>query len=127
MAFKIDISKPILFRYLFKTLCTVCVICMVAYWFYKFDVEDRDIGVVDYKAFEDDARIPYPVASLCFTEPFAEENLALIDPDVNITHYLGYLKGDVFDERLKHIEYKDGSTNKISKWALEMIRFLTFQ
>ena len=80
---------------------------MVGYWFYKFDVEDRDIGIVDYIAFEDDSTIPYPVASLCFDTPFSEEKLALIDPDVNITHYLGYLKGDVFEERLKNIEYKD--------------------
>ena len=76
MVFKIDMAKPTIFRYLYNALCVVCVICMVGYWFYKFDVEDRDIGIVDYIAFEDDSTIPYPVASLCFDTPFSEENLA---------------------------------------------------
>ena len=107
MVFKIDMAKPTIFRYLFQALCAVCVICMVGYWFYKFDVEDRDIGVVDYIAFEDDSRIPYPVASLCFEDPFYEDKLSEIDPAINITHYLEYLKGDVFEERLTHVDYSD--------------------
>ena len=70
-------AKPIIFRYLFKALCIVCVICMVGYWFYKFNVEDRDIGTVDYTSFKDSSRISYPVASLCFEslDPFSREKI----------------------------------------------------
>ena len=54
---------------------------MVGYWFYKFEVEDRDIGTVDYTSFKDDPKIIYPAASLCFAypHPFSREKIALID------------------------------------------------
>ena len=74
----------------FKTACIVAAICMVGYWFYKFDVEDRDIGTVDYMSFKDASGIKYPVASLCFEEPFSRGKISNSDIDVNITQYLEY-------------------------------------
>ena len=100
-----NIAKPIIFRYLFKAFLTVCVMCMVAYWFYKFDVEDRDIGVVDYISFEADSRIRYPVASLCFELPFSREKISRISPDLNITNYLGYLEGEYAEPGFQDIDY----------------------
>ena len=105
MAFKMNITKPNAFRYLFKTLCTICVICMVGYWFYKFDVEDRDIGIVDYTSFEDDSRINYPVASFCFNTPFSQEKVSRNNSDLNITYYLSYLQGDVVEQIFQNVDY----------------------
>ena len=36
---------------------------MVGYWFYKYEVEDRDIGVVDYVSLEDTEEIMFPAIS----------------------------------------------------------------
>ena len=69
MGFKMNIAKPLIFRYLFKAFLTVCVMCMVGYWFYKFEVEDRDIGVVDYVWLRDATEVKYPAASICFRDP----------------------------------------------------------
>ena len=46
---------------------------MVAYWFYKYAVQDRDIGVVDYMSFQEASDIEYPVVSLCFYFPFIKQ------------------------------------------------------
>ena len=111
MAYQIDIAKPIVFRYLFKLLCTVCVLCMVAYWFYKFEFDDRDIGVVDYISFQDDPRIKYPVASFCFRFPFSQKKVTLIDSGLNITNDFGYLKGEFDEHRFQNIEYSSLTLN----------------
>ena len=59
----------------FTIVCAIVVTFMVGYWFYKFEYEDRDIGVVDYAMLEEEEDIEFPVVSLCFEYPFIEENL----------------------------------------------------
>ena len=44
--------------------CAIVVAFMVGYWFYKYEIEDRDIGVVDFAPIEEAADINFPIASL---------------------------------------------------------------
>ena len=80
---------------------------MVWYWFYKFIVEDRDIGTVDYRSFKNDSSVKYPVASLCFAEPFVDGKVAENYPDLNTTMYMEYLKGDGFGEPFTKVKYSN--------------------
>ena len=99
--------SDITFRYLFKAFCTVCLLCMVWYWFYKFIIEDRNIGTVDYITFKNDLNIKYPVASLCFAEPILARKVAENYPDLNKTSYMEYLEGDIFDETFAEVDYSN--------------------
>ena len=92
-----------LFMSCYEALCVVCVIFMVGYWLYKFGVDDRDIGTVDYKFFKDFPEIKYPVASLCFENPFMSEKMAELDLD--IASYESFLKGDTFEKQFKSVDY----------------------
>ena len=78
---------------------------MVGYWFYKFYVEDRDIGVVDYTDLVEmpDAEIPVP--TLCFKNPFLPERLS------EISKYLAYMKGDGFRNESGSIDYGNVTLN----------------
>ena len=80
---------------------------MVGYWFYKFNVEDRDIGTVDYTSFKDSSRISYPVASLCFEslDPFSREKIEQLDPSLDVRDYISYLKGDEYEEVPYNVDY----------------------
>ena len=78
---------------------------MIGYWFYKFDVEDRDIGTVEYTAFKDQSEIKYPVATLCFTAPFSRRKVVETDPNLNITNYSNYIEGESFEEKFHKIDY----------------------
>ena len=53
--------------------CAIVVTFMVGFWIYKYDVEDRDIVVVDFLPIEEASGIDFPVASLCFKDPFIKE------------------------------------------------------
>ena len=111
MAWKMKVISKISLRFLYKAFCVVCVLCMVLYWFYKFEVEDRDIGIVHYESFKDGSNIPYPVASLCFEQPFSRRKVSLIDPGINVTNYLMYLEGDIIEEEFKDVDYLGISLN----------------
>ena len=95
------------FRYVFKAFCIVCVLFMVGYWFYKYDVDDRDIGTVDYRSFQNDSSVKYPVASLCFDEPIVDRKVAENYPNLNKTNYMEYLEGDAFDETFTKVNYSN--------------------
>ena len=83
-----DIACRVIFRFLFRVACIVSALCMVGYWFYKFEIEDRDVGIVDYKPFENASKVRYPVPSLCSYKPFSRKKVLKIDPNVNIQKYL---------------------------------------
>ena len=52
----------------FTAFCIASTFVMVGYWMYKFQLEDRDIGVVDYKSIQESDDIPFPVFSFCFND-----------------------------------------------------------
>ena len=99
------------FRSVFKVLCVVSVSFMVAYWLYKFKIEDRDIGLVDYVLLDENREAKLPVVSLCFTNPFINAKISHKVSEINATEYLKYLKGETFDERFRTIDYGNVTMN----------------
>ena len=98
------------FKCFFKTNCVIGVILMVSYWFYKFIVEDRDVGVVDYELL-DNTEIDFPVVSLCFENPFLikklKNELKKINQSLSTSSYLEYLKGDIHVDGFEKIDYNN--------------------
>ena len=84
---------------------------MIGYWLYKFEVEDRDIGVVDYVSIEETVDIKPPVASLCFIDPFIRSKLEKHFPGIDSSSYLDFLKGENFDENVNNVDYLNVSLN----------------
>ena len=70
------------------------------------DIENRDVGVEDYETLET-RNIKLPVLSLCIENPFIPKKLADIDPTINSTSYLQYLKGEIYEEKYEQIDYEN--------------------
>ena len=64
---------------------------MTGYWIWKFAIEDRDIGVVDYVPFRKEEGIELPSVTLCFQDPFLQNQIESIKPELNYSSYLQYL------------------------------------
>ena len=64
-------------KFVYTIACIIALTSMVGYWFYKYEIEDRDIGVVEYTTLEDSEEIKFPAVSLCFEEPFLDKNSTL--------------------------------------------------
>ena len=78
---------------------------MVGYWYYKFEIEDRDIGVVDYSPFIDAEELELPVVSVCVNNPFLKYKLQGINSSISVDTYLKYLEGKLYDDVYEQIEY----------------------
>ena len=102
---------------LFKAFCVIAAISMVLYWVYKFQVEDRDVGLVDYMPIKEAKDIRLPIISLCFENPFLKEFLTNKHPNINTSAYLDFLRGKTYDKGLKEINY-DNVTLKLERYLL---------
>ena len=100
-----------LFRSSFRLVCVVGVSLMISYWVYKFKIDDRDIGVVDFVPLDEKSEFKLPVGSLCFKNPFLSEKRNNTLPELKVTTYLKYLKGEIFDSEIQKIRYDDVTIN----------------
>ena len=112
---------------IFKVLCCIGVLVMVGYWLYKFEIEDRDIGVVDYEMLEK-VDIEYPLLSLCFHNPFVERELNknMLDESQKLDKntYARYLKGAPTDDKMmKRITYENITINLDNYFSYAIYKF----
>ena len=81
---------------------------MIVYWLYKFEVEDRDVGIVDYVSIDESLDIPLPVASVCISLPFLKPRML---EQINLTTYYTFISGlgsyeeYDFEQNLAHVDY----------------------
>lgn len=112
---------------IFKVLCFIGVLIMVGYWLYKFEIEDRDIGVVDYEILEK-VDVEYPVLSLCFKNPFIERELNKFivngSQKLDKSSYEQYLKGENIDDKImKSIMYENVTIDLDNYFSYAIYKF----
>ena len=95
-----NLSNRRTFKSCFAFICTRVVAFMVGYWFYKYEVEDRDIGVVDYASLEEEEDIEFPAVSLCFEDPFLDKNLRKVNSNITRKAFRQYLEGELTNDEL---------------------------
>jgi hypothetical protein len=84
---------------------------MVLYWMLEFAINDEDLSIVDYKTFFQEKNIMLPEVSLCIENPFIEEKLEQINSTITVSKYLQFLKGEIFDEQMRDIDYDNVTVN----------------
>ena len=108
----------------FTILCSITVAFMMGYWFYKYEVEDRDIGVVDYAPLGDADTIKLPDVSLCIENPVHDRNLKAINSSIRSGDYVAYLGGDdpyylgryTYDKMYEEIDYSNATLGNLNHY-----------
>ena len=93
------------FSFCFTIVCILTVAFMVGFWFHKYIVEDRDIGVVDYIPLEEANEIMFPAVSLCLESPFLIQQLSEISSNITDETYYDFLAGNIHDDLHSIIDY----------------------
>ena len=106
-----EYSVLCIIRFLFKGACFATALIMVFYWIFEFAITDEDLSVVDYKNFQQEPSIFIPEVSLCVENPFIEDKLKEINSTLTVSRYLEFLKGDIFDEQMRDIDYENVTIN----------------
>lgn len=96
-------------KFHFRAVCIIVVVFMISYWFYKYVVEDRDIGVVDYLSLEDTRDVDFPLPTLCIKNPFLTETLNKTIVGMTKTEYLKYLRGEIWNNTYEFINYENAT------------------
>lgn len=68
-------------------------------------INDEDVSLIGFKTFHEDADDLYPTITMCFYNPFLQNELIKYGPGINITSYSQYLQGKIWDERMQNIPY----------------------
>ena len=107
-------------QFLFKLGCFIVVVFVISVWFNKY-LNDEDLCLVDYTAFENSTEIEQPELSLCFRQPFIEKELEKFD--VNSNEYLHHLKADPFIENLTRIDFTRVTLNLAEYYIATAARY----
>ena len=75
------------FKVLFSIICFFGASVMVGYWMYKFGIDDRVIGVVDYILVDEAEDIELPNMAMCLTYPVLEKWLLVDNQTVSKNDY----------------------------------------
>ena len=95
------------FKALFSIICFFGASVMVGYWMYKFGIDDRDIGMVDYILVDEADDIELPNLAMCLTYPALEKRLMVENQSVSKNNYYQYLVGDIEAQYLEKIDYRN--------------------
>ena len=89
---------------LFLLVCVAATIslqiqCITHYF------NDEDVSVVHFTKFHDSSEALYPSLSICILPPFLEDKFDIYDDGINLTSYVKFLQGDIWDERMLDVNY----------------------
>ena len=84
---------------------------MVGYWVYKYNVEDRDIGILDLTSLEEASDVDFPVPAICLVNPFVEKRLINAYTNIKSKDYLDYLKGISINGSVENMDYENVTIN----------------
>ena len=88
---------------IFKVLCIAATISMLVYCGYEF-LQNKDLSEISFVSFNEDKNSIYPQISLCFLEQYLEDELEKYGSGINSTSYAKFLKGEIWDDRMKDID-----------------------
>ena len=103
------------------SIATVTV--MIGFWFHKYQIEDRDIGVVDYVPLEDAREVDLPIPYLCFVDPFLKNEFESSNSKTNVATYVKYLQGEIFDQNFQNISYQSVTLDLNDYFVSGRVRF----
>ena len=90
----------------FGFLCFLVTFGFVIWCFYTYNL-DRDLTVISQKNFGDEDNLIMPAMSLCFYDPFIEQNFEKeLGSNVSYLEYKKFLLGSIWDQRLLKIEFE---------------------
>ena len=101
------ICKRSQFKTLFSTLCIFFTMVFVVYWFYKFEIEDRDIGVVDFLSLNEAHDVKIPVLAICFSNFILINSLLKANPAVTPQKFHEVLTGNIWDQQSMNTSFDD--------------------
>lgn len=106
----------------FNLICLSAAIALTSYWVYIFFLNE-DLVTIDYKKYYDNEKDSLPVLSLCLKNSISNDEIKSANQRFNASTYLKFLKGEIFDPELLHLDYKTIIVNMTHFIEEDFIRY----
>ena len=90
---------------IFHLACILVTFSCVIWCLYNYFL-DEDLSLVVTKRFGEEENYIKPSVSLCFWDPFLLDDMTTNDREINVTRYKSFLRGDVWDEKSKYLDFE---------------------
>ena len=95
----------------FTAICFIGTIMMVGYWVVRYH-KNEDVSIVEYQAIDTMEDPTQVELVLCTNNPVLDDEIKKIDPDLNSTDYIKYLRGEmVGNQTYEMISYENVTFN----------------
>lgn len=108
--YKMEISYWKIFLIIFHSACLATTVAMVIVWSYEYSL-NKDLCFIEYREFYQGDDDVFPVVSMCFKDPFVNDDEMRSKFDVNSSTYLQFLEGEYLDTKLLNVSYDDITFN----------------
>ena len=115
--FELNTNVKHIMKASFMFVCFLAATCTSVHWISEYLV-DNDSTNVNFVEFCSKPHRIYPAITLCFDNPYVDEQLRLIGHDINTSSYYNFVSGKSFDWRMMDISY-DTVTLKIENHLLQ--------
>ena len=107
--------------FLFKGSCMIATISIIVYWIHVYR-KNEDVSHIEVKSIETMKEITIPELSLCLIQPFLDEKLHKISPELGRKNYASYLVGEFnVTEMYRRIDFDNVTIDLV-----EHLGFLNF-
>ena len=89
---------------LFTILCITATASLMVYCLCHY-LRDEDVSSVHFTKFYSSNEAPYPSFSFCILQPFLENEFDVYGGNVNMSTYIKFLRGELWDERMLDVDY----------------------
>ena len=91
---------------IFFVCCLLSTVGLQIYCIFRY-AKDENSTEVKYTKFHHDEDAMYPSLTFCFKDPFLEEKFQQYEDDINVTRYINFLKGNLWNENMLEVKYDD--------------------
>ena len=93
-------------KYFYLIICILATVCLSVFSIHRY-LSNEDTTLVKITKFASSKDAIYPAFSFCIFDPFLKEKFDIYqDEKINMTSYVKFLKGELWDDRMLIVEYE---------------------
>ena len=110
------------FTFVLRLIFLGVTVALSSYWVYVFYL-DEDLINIQYKKYYAKDEDVFPALSICLNNSISEKKLQKLNPNVTVSSYLKFFRGETFDQKFLDIDYQAIIENMTDYIEEDLVRY----